>query len=183
MDALLLANFTYVPIKKGNLLDLCTGNGIIPLLLSKRTYGNIYGLKIQNCLADMAVSSVKLNKLTNKIINIKVDLKIPQTEKQQNGFDVVIYNQPYFKIRNDNEKNKNEHLTIDRHEVCCTLEVVIKACKLYVRPVGKVALVHRPGRLVDILSLMRTYNLEPKRLQFVYSKAGRQAIMILIEGV
>src|SRR5699024_6413840 len=87
------------------------------------------------------------------------------------------------KTPNDNEKNKNEHLTIARHEVCCTLEDVIRACKLYVRPSGKVALVHRPGLLVDILSLMRTYNLEPKRLKFVYSKASRQAIMILIEGV
>lgn len=183
MDALLLANFTYVPIKKGNLLDLCTGNGIIPLLLSKRTYGNIYGLEIQDRLADMAVRSVKLNNLTNQINIIKGDLKLPQTELQQSGFDVVTCNPPYFKTPNDNEKNKNEHLTIARHEVCCTLEDVIKACKLYVRPGGKVALVHRPGRLVDILSLMRTYNLEPKRLQFVYSKAGRQAIMILIEGV
>src|SRR5690625_4804088 len=83
MDALLLANFTYVPIKKGNLLDLCTGNGIIPLLLSKRTYGNIYGLGIQNRLADMAVRSVKLNNLTNQIKIIKGDLKLPQTELQQ----------------------------------------------------------------------------------------------------
>src|SRR5699024_12529536 len=75
---------------------------------------------------------------------------LPQTELQQSGFDVVTCNPPYFKTPNDNEKNKNEHLTIARHEVCCTLEDVIKACKLYVRPGGKVALVHRPGRLVDI---------------------------------
>src|SRR5699024_11621804 len=112
-------------------------------------------------LADMAVRSVKLNNLTNQIKIIKGDLKLPQTELHQSGFDVVTCNPPYFKTPNDNEKNKNEHLTIARHEVCCTLEDVIKACKLYVRPGGKVALVHRPGRLVDILSLMRTYNLEP----------------------
>src|SRR5699024_11547658 len=73
MDALLLANFTYVPIKKGNLLDLCTGNGIIPLLLSERTYGNIYGLEIQNRLADMTVRSLMYNNCTNQISIITLD--------------------------------------------------------------------------------------------------------------
>lgn len=183
LDALLLADFAYVPVKKGRLLDLCTGNGIIPLLLSKQTYGNIFGLEIQARLADMAVRSVKLNDLSSQINIIQGDLKELQPELHQSNFDVVTCNPPYFKTPNDNEKNKNEHLTIARHEVCCSLEDVIKACKLYVRPGGKVALVHRPGRLIDLITLMRTYKIEPKRLQFVYSKKGRQAIMVLIEGI
>src|SRR5699024_6447995 len=81
------------------------------------------------------------------------------------------------------EHNKNEHLTIARHEVYCTLEDVVKACKLHVRPGGKVAMVHRPGRLVDILTLFRAYKLEPKRMQLVYSKKGRDANMLLVEGI
>ncbi len=183
LDALLLANFTYVPVRKGRLLDLCTGNGIIPLLLSKRTYGTIYGLEIQERLANMAARSVNLNDLSDQINIIQGDLKESQRELHQSNFDVVTCNPPYFKTPNDNEKNKNEHLTIARHEVCCSLEDVIKACKLYVKPGGKVALVHRPGRLVDLLTLMRAHKIEPKRLQFVYSKVGRQAIMVLIEGI
>src|SRR5699024_12303073 len=67
LDALLLADFTYLPIKKGDILDLCTGNGIIPLLLSKRTHGQIYGLEIQARLADMAKRSIMLNDLSNQI--------------------------------------------------------------------------------------------------------------------
>lgn len=183
LDALLLADFAYVPIKKGKLLDLCTGNGIIPLLLSKRTRGNLYGLEIQERLANMATRSVSMNNLSEQIKIIEGDLKESQRELQQSNFDVVTCNPPYFKTPNDNEKNKNEHLTIARHEVCCSLEDVIKACKLYVKPGGKVALVHRPGRLVDLITLMREYKIEPKRLKFIYSKPGRQAIMILIEGV
>lgn len=183
LDALLLAHFTYVPVKKGRLLDLCTGNGIIPLLLSKRTYGQIYGLEIQKRLANMAKRSIELNHLTEQINIVEGDLKNSHAELRQSNFDVVTCNPPYFKTPSNNEKNKNEHLTIARHEVYCTLEDVIKACKLYVRPGGKVALVHRPGRLVDLITLMRQYKLEPKRLQFVYSKVGRQAIMVLIEGI
>lgn len=183
LDAILLADFTYVPIKKGELLDLCSGNGIIPLLLSKRTRGNLYGLEIQKRLANMATRSVELNNLTNQINIIEGDLKDRHSELQQSNFDVVTCNPPYFKTPNDNEKNKNEHLTIARHEIHCSLEDVIKACKLYVRPGGKVSLVHRPGRLVDIIALMREYKIEPKRLRFVYSKFGRSAIMILIEGI
>ncbi len=183
LDALLLADFAYVPIKKGKLLDLCTGNGIIPLLLSKRTRGNLYGLEIQERLANMATRSVAMNNLSEQINIIEGDLKQHQPKLQQSNFDVVTCNPPYFKTPNDNEKNKNEHLTIARHEVCCSLEDVIKACKLYVKPGGKVALVHRPGRLVDLITLMREYKIEPKRLKFIYSKRGRPAIMILIEGV
>lgn len=183
LDALLLADFTYVPIKKGKLLDLCTGNGIIPLLLSKRTRGNLYGLEIQERLANMATRSVAMNNLSEQIKIIEGDLKQSQPELQQSNFDVVTCNPPYFKTPNDNEKNKNEYLTIARHEVCCSLEDVIKACKLYVKSGGKVALVHRPGRLVDLIALMREYKIEPKRLKFIYSKRGRPAIMVLIEGV
>lgn len=183
LDALLLADFTYVPIKKGKLLDLCTGNGVIPLLLSKRTQGKLYGLEIQKRLANMANRSVELNDLSTQIEIIEGDLKERHLELQQSNFDVVTCNPPYFKTPNNNERNKNEHLTIARHEIHCTLEDVIKACKLYVRPGGKVSIVHRPGRLVDILTLMRAYKIEPKRLRFVYSKSGRSAIMILIEGI
>src|SRR5699024_4861935 len=171
------------PIKKGNILDLCSGNGVIPLLISDRTAGEITGLEIQERLYQMAKRNIQLNELTNRLSMLHGDLRERQSELQQSYFDVVTCNPPYFPTPKKTEHNHNEHLTIARHEGTCTLEDCIKAWKLYVRPGGKVSLVHRPGRLVDILSLMRTYNLEPKRLQFVYSKAGRQAIMILIEGV
>lgn len=183
LDALLLADFTYVPIKKGRILDLCTGNGIIPLLLTKRTEGSLLGLEIQERLYDMARRSVEMNGLTDRINIIHGDLKERHSELPQSGFDLVTCNPPYFKTPNDNEKNKNEHLTIARHEVCCTLEDVISSCKLYVKPGGKVSLVHRPSRLIDIITLMRAYQIEPKRVRFVYSKIGREANMILIEGV
>lgn len=183
LDAVLLANFTYVPINRGNILDLCTGNGAIPLLLSKRTKGKIIGLEIQKRLVNMAERSVRLNELENQIKIIEGDLKERQRDLQQSFYDVVTCNPPYFATPKSTEHNENEYLTIARHEVCCTLEDVVKACKLYVKPGGKVSLVHRPDRLVDIMTLFRKYKIEPKRMQFVYPKLSKEANMILIEGV
>lgn len=183
LDAVLLANFVYVPIKKGYILDLGTGNGVIPLLLSNRTNAMITGLEIQERLADMARRSVALNELTDKINIITGDLREVHEELPQSYFDVVTSNPPYFKTPNEREFNENEYFTIARHEVMCTLEDVVKAAKRYVKPGGKVAFVHRPDRLVDIMTLFREYQIEPKRLQFVYPKRNKDANTILIEGI
>lgn len=183
LDAVLLANFTYVPINKGSMLDLCTGNGVIPLLLAKRTKGSITGLEIQKRLANMADRSVILNGLEEKITIIEGDLKERHEGLKQSYYDVVTCNPPYFATPNKTEHNQNEYLTIARHEVCCTLEDVVKACKLYVKPGGKVSLVHRPERLVDMLTLFRKYKIEPKRIQYVYPKVDKSANTILLEGI
>lgn len=183
LDAVLLASFTYVPIKRGNILDLCTGNGVIPLLLANRTNGHITGIEIQEKLANMANRSVQLNELSEQITIINEDLKRIKPIIKQSYFDVVTCNPPYFTTKKETEHNKNDYLTIARHEVCCTLEDVIKACKLHVKPGGKVSIVHRPERLVDLVTLFRKYNIEPKRLQFVYPKQSRKANTLLIEGV
>jgi len=183
LDAVLLAHFAYVPIKKGHILDLCTGNGVIPLLLSRRTYASITGVEIQERLVDMAKRSVELNGLNDRLTMIHGDLKDMKTVLGHSAFDVVTCNPPYFPTPAKTEHNRNDYLTIARHEVHSTLEDVVKASKLHVRPGGKVAMVHRPGRLVDIITLFRQYKIEPKRLQFVYSKRGRDANMLLIEGI
>lgn len=183
LDAVLLANFAYVPIKQGKILDLCTGNGVIPLLLSKRTRANITGVEIQERIFGMAERNVILNNLSGQINLIHGDLKEMQALLGQSSFDVVTCNPPYFSTPAKTEHNRNEFLTIARHEVYCTLADVVKACKLHVRPGGKVSIVHRPGRLVDIIALFRAYKLEPKRLQLVYPKKGKEANMLLVEGI
>lgn len=183
LDAVLLAKFVHVPIQKGHILDLGTGNGVIPLILSGRTNAHITGLEIQERLADMAKRSVALNNLSERIHIIEGDLRKVQNELPQSSFDVVTSNPPYFKTPNKDEYNENEYFTIARHEVMCTLEDVVKAAKRYVKPGGKVAFVHRPERLVDMIMLFRQYNIEPKRMQLVYPKRNRDANMLLIEGI
>ncbi|AXI07527.1 methyltransferase [Oceanobacillus sp. 143] len=183
LDAVLLADFASIPLKRGTILDLCTGNGVIPLLLSKRTVAKITGVEIQERIFNMATRNIELNQLSEQLQVIHGDLKEMQEIIGHSSFDVVTCNPPYFKTPSASEYNHNEYLTIARHEIYCTLEDVVKACKLHVKPGGKVAMVHRPGRLVDIISLFRQYRIEPKRLQLVYPKKGKEANMLLIEGI
>jgi len=183
LDAVLLARFVYVPIQKGNLIDLCSGNGVIPLFLSARTKGQITGVEIQERLYDMAVRSIDYNGLSNRLQMIHGDIKDMPEKLGHGKFDVVTCNPPYFTTPAKGEINENEHLAIARHEILCTLEDAIKVSSQLVRQGGKVAFVHRPGRLIDMLTLMRQYRLEPKRIQFVYPKQGKEANTLLVEAI
>jgi tRNA1(Val) A37 N6-methylase TrmN6 len=182
LDAVLLAKFVYVPIQKGNLIDLCSGNGVIPLFLSTRTKGRITGVEIQERLFDMAQRSIEYNRLQERLHMIHGDIKDMPKKLGYGKFDIVTCNPPYFTTPPSGEINENEHLAIARHEILCTLEDAIRVASQLVRPGGKVAFVHRPGRLMDILTFMRQYRLEPKRIQFVHPKKGKEANTLLIEA-
>lgn len=183
LDAVLLAKFVYVPIQKGNLLDLCSGNGVIPLFLSMRTKGTITGVEIQERLYNMAVRSIAWNNLSDRLHMIHGDIKDIHEKLGHGKFDVVTCNPPYFITPSRDGINENAHLAIARHEILCTLEDAVKSASQLVKQGGKVAFVHRSGRLIDIISLMREYRLEPKRIQFIYPKEGKEANTLLIEAI
>lgn len=183
LDAVLLARFVHVPIQKGSLIDLCSGNGVIPLLLSTRTKGNIVGVEIQERLYDMAIRSIAHNELQSQLSMIHDDLKKVVPVLGASKHDVVTCNPPYFLTTSTEEKNINMHFAIARHEIMCTLEDTIKASSQLLKQGGKAAFVHRPGRLLDLVTLMRKHRLEPKRIRFVYPKLAKEANTILIEGI
>ena len=183
LDAVLLARFASIPISKGKIVDLCSGNGVIPLLLSSRTKAPILGVEIQERLYDMAVRSIDYNNLSNQLSMHHGDLRGIAKVIGHSQYDAVTCNPPYFPTPKAEEQNKNEHFAIARHEIHCTLEDVISNTSQLLKQGGKAAFVHRPGRLMDIMWLMRKYRLEPKRLQFVYPMAGKEANTILIEGI
>ncbi|KGL38830.1 SAM-dependent methyltransferase [Listeria newyorkensis] len=184
LDAVLLARFSYIPYQKGGrIIDLCSGNGIIPLLISSRTKVPIIGIEIQERLADMARRSIEYNELENQIEILQQDLRevVPILGKGKNSF--VICNPPYFALESTSIKNENEHLRIARHEVHCTLRDTIQVSADLLKQGGKASFVHRPERLLEIIDIMREYGLEPKRVQFVHPRLEREANTILIEGM
>jgi tRNA1(Val) A37 N6-methylase TrmN6 len=183
LDAVLLAKFVYVPIQKGNILDLCSGNGVIPLFLSLRTKGHITGVEIQQRLYHMAVRSIEYNGLSDQVHMVHGDIKDMPKVLGYGKYDVITCNPPYFTTPATGEMNENEHLAIARHEILCTLEDALSASSQLVRQGGKVAFVHRSGRLIDMITLMRKYRLEPKRVQFIYPKQGKEANTLLIEAI
>lgn len=183
LDAVLLSKFVNVPHHKGNIVDLCTGNGVIPLLLSTRTKANIIGVELQERLFDMAKRSVEYNKLEDQINIIQGDVKVIPEELGIEKYDVVTCNPPYFTAHEQKDKNLNEHLKIARHEIHLTLEEAIYSASRLLKQGGKAAFVHRPGRLLDIVTLMRKHRLEPKRIRFVYPKQHKEANTLLIEAI
>ncbi|GEN57912.1 methyltransferase [Halolactibacillus alkaliphilus] len=183
IDAVLLAHFSSLPKTRGKIIDLCSGNGVVPLLMSRYTSQPIDAVEIQPRLYDMAVRSIELNGKQNQITMRLGDLKDMPAMYKNDKFDLVTVNPPYFDTPSGDHYNLNEHLTIARHEVMTTLEMVIESASKLTKSGGKMALVHRPDRLVDILSLMRQYKLEPKRMQLVYPRQGKEANILLVEAV
>ena len=178
MDAVLLSGFAKV--KRGEeVLDLGTGTGIIPILLEAKTEGQHFtGLEIQPESADMAARSVAYNHLEDRVSIVTGDIKDATNIFGASSFDVVTCNPPYMTdqhgIKNDGDA---------RHEVLCNLEDVVSQTAKLLRPGGRCYFVHRPFRLVEILSTMSRYKVEPKRMQLVYPYVDKEPNMVLIEGV
>ena len=182
IDSMLLASFATITKKMKNICDLCTGNAPIPLYLSLRTKENIKGIEIQKDSFDLAYKSVLENKLENQIEIINDNLIDISKKIGKNKFDLVTCNPPYFKLGNHNI-NPNDKKAIARHEVLATLDDIVKEASNLLNSKGYFAMVHRPLRLIEIIETFKKYNIEPKRLQFIYPKENSECNHILIEGV
>ena len=181
-DAVLLSDFAK-NINSKKTLDLCTGTGIIPMLLSAKTKTpEIYGLEIQQDIADMAKRSVIHNKLEERVEIKQGDLKNALSYYQASSFGLVTCNPPYMKP-GAAVLNENDNKIISRHEVMCTLEDVIRVSSKLLKQGGHLAMVHRPNRLVDVLTLMRKYFIEPKNIRFVHSSKDKSPILFLVDGM
>lgn len=182
LDSVILANFVSIRLTDKNIVDLCSGNAPIPMLLSFRTKANILGVELQKDIYDLGYESIISNKMDKQISFVNYDIKNLVDEKYEGKYDVVTCNPPYFKYKEGSLINQNKNKMIARHEVCTNLEEVIKISSYILKMNGTIALVHRPERLMEILFLMRKYNIEPKKMRFVYPKEDRDANMVLIEG-
>lgn len=180
LDSVLLPNFITLNENTKKILDIGTGNGPIPLILSTKTRAKIIGIEIQEEVSKMAKESVKINHLESQIEIINDDIKNKNFESET--FDAITCNPPYFEVKDTSKFNKNDYKTIARHEVKLNLEEILKISKKILKNNGVIGLVHRPERLLDILTTMRKYNIEPKKIRFVYPKKNKEANILLIEG-
>ena len=183
LDSVLLANFVTLKLSDKKIVDFCSGNGPIPMLMSFRTKARIFGVELQKEIFDMGYDSIKENGMDSQIEFINGDVKDISKIIDAESVDVVTCNPPYFKYKDDSLVNDNMVLTIARHEVKLQLEDVIKNARYILKNGGTFAMVHRPDRMIEIINLMQKYGIEPKRMRLVYPKTGKDANILLIEGI
>ena len=182
MDAVLLSGFAKVLMDE-TVLDLGTGTGIIPILLEAKTSGKRFiGLEIQKESADMARRSVILNKIKDKIDIVDGDIKEASKLFGRASFDVVTCNPPYMN-QSHGIINPDSAKAIARHEIICTLEDVVREAASVLKPNGRLYMVHRPFRLVEIINTCSRYKLEAKRMKFVCPYIDKEPNMVLIECI
>lgn len=182
IDAVLLSGFASVK-KGGKVLDLGTGTGIIPILMEAKTEAaHLTGLELQEESAEMARRSVAYNNLEEKISIVNGDIKEASLIFGAASFDVVTTNPPYM-TGNHGIVNPNLPKAIARHEIHCTLDDVVRESAKVLKVKGKLFMVHRPFRLVEIINTMTKYKLEPKRIRFVHPYQDKEPNMVLIEAV
>lgn len=182
VDAVFLSDFVKVKPEE-TVLDLGTGNGIIPILLSAKTGGKKFtGLEIQENTADMARRSVAYNHLEDRIEIVTGDIKEAAEIFKPAFFDVITTNPPYM-LSQHGLRNPDDAKAIARHEVLCTLDDILRESMRLLQDKGRFYMIHRPFRLTEIMIKMNHYKIEPKRIQFIHPYIDKEPVLVLIEGV
>ncbi len=182
MDAVLLSSFAKAE-KGEHVLDLGTGNGVIPILMqAKNPEAFFTGLEIQEVSADLARRSVELNGIGEYVNIVQGDIKEASAIFGGASFNVVTTNPPYMN-ENHGIVNPDSAKAIARHELLCTLEDVVREASKCLKMRGRFYMVHRPQRLVEIFDTMTRYHLEPKRMRMIHPHEDKEANMVLIEAV
>jgi tRNA1(Val) A37 N6-methylase TrmN6 len=182
LDSVLLPNFVTLNKKINKIMDIGCGNAPIPLILSTLTTADIIGVEIQKESFDLAIESVKINNLENRIKIINEDINELYKSLESDSIDVITCNPPYFKVTENSNFNDSSYKTIARHEVMLDLPRLFKIAKKLLKNNGNIAVVHRPERLIDIIEEMKKNNIEPKRIQFIHPKKDAEANILLVEG-
>lgn len=182
LESVLLPRFCEIKKGKLTIMDLCTGNVPIPLILSTLTSSNIIGVEIQKEIYDLAVQSVVINNLQDRISLFNMDVRNIASEFNTDSFDLITCNPPYFKYVESSNINDNSVKSIARHEISITLEDIIKIGRKLLKNNGSLVIVHRTDRLSEIIKLMEDNNLAPKRIRFIYPKTGENSNLVLIDA-
>ncbi len=181
LDSIILANYSTIRDRDKKIVDFCTGNGVIPIILTRRCNKVIDGVEIQEKLYDLAIKSIKINNLEDRINIINDDVK-DFSKKNLNVYDLVLCNPPYFKDLENSTKNISKEKMIARHEICINLDEVCHSANLVLKDNGTFSMIHRTERLIDVITCMKNNNIEPKRIMFIHEKKDLPSNMFLIEG-
>lgn len=183
VDSVLLSRFPKFPARRGLIIDLCSGNGAVGLFASTQTKAKILQIDIQERLVDMNRRSISLNQLEDQVSVVCDDLANLPKHLGRTKADLILCNPPYFQVDKDSNLHHKKAYLLARHEIATNLTAICQCAQKVLKTNGRLAMVHRPDRLLDILEAFDHFGLAAKRLQFVYPKKGKEANLILIEAI
>ena len=183
LDSLLLAEFVNIRKSDKIILDMCTGNAPVPLILSLKTDALIVGFEIQKDISDLAQESLILNGLKDNIRIINDDIKNISNYYEKNYFDIITCNPPYFKTKEAGFRNRNDYLTLARHEVSINLETIFSIVGKNLKDNGVFYLIHRVERLDEIILYANKNRVNVKEIQFISTKKGEVANTVIVKCV
>ena len=184
LDSVLISDFVKINRKTKKILDIGTGCGIISILLAKRSKAKITGIEILETMAEIAKENVKNNGFYEQISIVNEDIKNYKKIFSQAQFDAIVTNPPYFEFKGDfSQINDLEQLACARHNVNLTVEEIIKISAYLLKNMGSFSMVFRSERLIEILELLKKYNLEPKRIKNCYTKWNENSKICMIEAI
>ena len=183
LESILLPKFVDIKLRDKMILDLCSGNCPIPLILSLKTKEKIYAVEVQDKIYDLGLKSIKINKKEEQIKLLKENVLNLKKDFTSDTFDIITVNPPYFKVFDNSLMNKNDIKKVARHEQELTLEKLLEMVFYLLKTNGAFYMVHRTERFIEILDLLKKYHLTPKVVEFIYPKEGRDSKLFMIKAV
>ena len=183
LDSILLAEYVSINNKNQKIVDFCTGNAVVPLIISGKHENKIFGIEIQSTISDIANKSVLYNHLENQISIINDSVLEINKYFNSESVDIVTCNPPYFKLESTSLINENNIKAIARHEITINLEQIIKSAHYILKNNGYLYMVHRSSRLEEIIMYLNKYHFAVKEIQPIYTKENSDCELVIIKAL
>lgn len=183
LDSILLAEYVKITKKTKEILDLCTGNAPVPLILSTKTNAHIDAFEIQEHIFNLAKKSIIYNKLEEQISLYNANIVDLNNYIKNKKYDIITCNPPYFKVDNKNFINECDELAIARHEIKINLEHIFMLASSHLDDKGEFYLVHRISRLDEIIIYGNKYNLNVKNIELIQTKKENKPYIVLVRCI
>ena len=180
LESVILPSFVDIKLSDKRILDLCTGNAPIPLILSTKTKNQIIGVELQKEIYNLAIKTIKINNLEDQITILNYDVKELNKIFPSDTFDIITVNPPYFKVNDNKYLNKNNIKSTARHEENLTLDELLKTVKYLLKNNASFYMVHRTERFIEIIEKLKEYNLEPKKIRFIFPFKNKESKLFMI---
>lgn len=183
LDSVLLAEFVNLTTRTKNILELCSGNCAVSMILSTKTKANITAVEVQKEIYELGKESIEYNKLSDRINFVLSDVKDVKNYFLGNNINIIVCNPPYFKKNNTSFINDDKTKAIARHELLVSLDEIIEISSKILQKDGELYLVHRSERLDEIINSCFKYNIKVKKVQLISTKDGKEPTLVLVKCV